>query len=84
MSLNLGKRKTFFFVNDVVFQVGDVIRCPYELTADETWVTLWHMLVYNPRTNEISSRMRRRLDTDRAVLPFALSFIFTLSLAVSR
>eukprot|EP00117_Sycon_ciliatum_P014945 scpid35720/ scgid14998/ len=65
-------------------QVGDVIRCPYELTIDESWITMWHMLVYNPRTSEFSAKHKSRLGTHRPVLPYALAQLLCIGLSVSK
>lgn len=62
--------------------VNQVITCPYELTVDDSWRTIWTTLVSSGDMIETSSAFCERIGLRSSIFPFSAILNLTLCMAV--
>ena len=66
---------------DRVFE-GQIIRCPYDITMDDSWTTTWSSLVSMSNFIETSDAFAQSAGLKRKVMPFSAVLNLTLCMAV--
>ena len=63
---------------------GQTIACPYEITVDDSWTTMWSSLVAMGNSLETSDAFCQKVGLPSKVMPFSAMLNLTLCMAVEK